>query len=262
MNTNGITRVENGLSLQADLQRKEVIETIKQTVARGATDAQLQMFLVLAGRYNLDPFLREIWCAQIGGQMTVLTSRDGYLKIAQRDPNFDGIVSATVCENDVFEIDPIAPQVKHAFGAKRGRIIGAYAACFHKQRRPVVCFAPLEEYRKDTPTWKTYPSAMIVKVAEALSLKRQFGISGLVTAEEIDSASEAPETTPAGKASTQMTSVVEVVPGPVVECPPTAAGSPEPISPDTPVPQPAPPIDSKRMKEEFARMEEQLGNER
>jgi phage recombination protein Bet len=169
MNTNGITRVENGLSLQADLQRKEVIETIKQTVARGATDAQLQMFLVLAGRYNLDPFLREIWCAQIGGQMTVLTSRDGYLKIAQRDPNFDGIVSATVCENDVFEIDPITPQVKHAFGAKRGRIIGAYAACFHKQRRPVVCFAPVEEYRKDTPTWKTYPSAMIVKVAEALS---------------------------------------------------------------------------------------------
>src|SRR3982750_2079969 len=96
---------------------------------------------------NLDPFLREIWCAQIGGQMTVLTSRDGYLKIAQRDPNFDGIVSATVCENDVFEIDPITPQVKHAFGAKRGRIIGAYSACFHKQRRPVVCFAPVEEYR-------------------------------------------------------------------------------------------------------------------
>src|SRR3954463_5251890 len=95
MNTNGITRVENGLSLQADLQRKEVIDTIKQTVARGATDAQLQMFLVLASRYNLDPFLCEIWCAQIGGQMTVLTSRDGYLKIAQRDPNFDGIVSAT-----------------------------------------------------------------------------------------------------------------------------------------------------------------------
>jgi hypothetical protein len=103
---------------------------------------------------------------------------------------------------------------------------------------------------------------MIVKVAEALSLKRQFGISGLVTAEEIDSASEAPETAPADKASTQMTSVVQAVPGPVVECPPTAAGSPEPISPDTPAPQSAPPIDSKRMKEEFARMEEQLGNEK
>src|SRR3954451_9991106 len=90
--------------------------------------------------------------------------------------------------------------------------------------------APLEEYRKDSPTWKTYPSAMIVKVAEALSLKRQFGISGLVTAEEIGGASEAPETTRAGKTPTQMTSVVKLVHGPVVECPPTAAGSPDPIS--------------------------------
>ena len=34
--------------------------------------------------------------------------------------------------------------------------------------------------------WKTYPSAMICKVAEAFSLKRQFGISGLVTTEEME----------------------------------------------------------------------------
>lgn len=64
-----------------------MIETTKQTLAVGATNAQFQMSLTLAGRYNLDPFLREIWCAQTRGQFTDMTSRDGYLKIAQRDPN-------------------------------------------------------------------------------------------------------------------------------------------------------------------------------
>jgi len=43
-----------------------------------------------------------------------------------------------------------------------------------------------EEYNQPSKdVWRKYPSAMIQKVAEAFVLKRQFGISGMVTQEEI-----------------------------------------------------------------------------
>ena len=36
------------------------IETIKKTVAVGASNEELNMFLSLAGTYDLNPFLKEI----------------------------------------------------------------------------------------------------------------------------------------------------------------------------------------------------------
>lgn len=185
--TNGHELVANKVSvgvgtLSAHSSFRDKIDTIKQTVAKGASDAQLEMFLTLADRYGLDPFLKEIWFVPGVG---IITSRDGYLKVAQRDPDFDGIVSAAVCAGDDFEMDPVQPTIRHRFGAQRGLIIGAYAVVFHKRRRPAVCFASLSEYRKTGGVWSTYTSAMICKVAEVMALKRQFGISGLVSEEEI-----------------------------------------------------------------------------
>ncbi|MFB5192693.1 phage recombination protein Bet [Alicyclobacillus fastidiosus] len=179
---------------------REQIDTIKRTVAKGVTDAELEMFLTLCARYQLDPFLKEIWCYKRqkkgpNGQYVddpnapaiIMTSRDGYLKVAQRDENFDGLKSFVVREGDDFEIDAINDTVKHKFGSKRGKIIGAWAICYHKTRRPVICFVDHNEYNAGSQVWNKYPSAMIQKVAEGFALKRQFGISGLVTHEEMQS---------------------------------------------------------------------------
>ncbi len=163
---------------------RDQIDTIKNTVAKGASDDELAMFLHLAQTYGLDPFLKEIFYS---GQMkTIITSRDGYLKVAQRDPEFDGIQSMAVCENDDFSIDMVNNVVNHKFGkGDRGNVIGAWAVCYRKGRRPVIAYADYEEYNKKNPIWNTYKSAMCCKVAESFALKRQFGISGLVTQEEM-----------------------------------------------------------------------------
>ncbi|GMA50170.1 hypothetical protein GCM10025857_15270 [Alicyclobacillus contaminans] len=179
---------------------QEQIEVIKRTVAKGVTDAELSMFLTLCGRYKLDPFLKEIWCIKRqkkdsngkyvddpNAPAVIMTSRDGYLKVAQRDPDFDGLKSFVVREGDEFSIDAETDKVSHKFGTKRGKIIGAWAACYHKRRRPAVVFVDFDEYNAGSNTWKQYPSAMIQKVAESMALKRQFGISGLTTQEEMDS---------------------------------------------------------------------------
>lgn len=161
------------------------IETIKNTVAKGISNSELEMFMHLCQVYGLDPFLKEIFYS--ANMKTIMTSRDGYLKVAQRDQTFDGIQSMAVCENDEFEIDAVTPTVIHKFGkGDRGKVIGAWAIVHKKGRRAVISYADIREYKKDTSVWKTYESAMICKVAEAFSLKRQFGISGLVTQEEIE----------------------------------------------------------------------------
>jgi phage recombination protein Bet len=189
------------------------IQLMKDTVAKGATDNEFKLFMHLAQSYGLDPFLKEIWCLKYGSNQpaTVFTSRDGYLKIASRDPQMDGIQSDVVYAND--RLTKLADgTVEHAYGQPdRGLIVGAYALVFRKDRsRPAYFYAPVAEYNAgNNPTWKKYPSAMIVKVAEAMALKRAFSISGLVTQEELglDAPPEEPETsavvveTPASKKS-------------------------------------------------------------
>ncbi len=150
---------------EIDYSNREVIDTIKQTVAKGATDAQLAQFLQVCKATGLNPFLREVWC--IPATNTIMTSRDGYLRVANDNPNFDGM--ETKVERD-----------------DKGIPIKATCSVWRKDRgRPIVCEAYYSEYRKDSNVWKTYPSAMISKVAEVLALKRSFAINGVVTEEEI-----------------------------------------------------------------------------
>jgi phage recombination protein Bet len=143
----------------------EVIATIKQTVAKGASDAQLQMFLEVCRGTGLNPFLKEIWF--IAEKGIIMAGRDGYLRVANEDPSFDGM--ETRVERDSNSIP-----------------VKATCTVWRKDRaHPIICEAYYSEYRKTSPVWSQYPSAMISKVAEVLALKRSFSINGVVTEEEI-----------------------------------------------------------------------------
>src|SRR5688572_2171797 len=88
------------------MRLRDKIDVIRQTVARGASNAQLELLMSLAERYQLDPFLKEIWYVP---EVGIMTGRDGYLKIALRHPGYDGIVSAAVREGDEFVMEPLTP---------------------------------------------------------------------------------------------------------------------------------------------------------
>lgn len=181
---------------------REQIELIKRTVAQGATDDELKLFLYQAKKYGLDPLMKEIVFTKFKlkdgtEKVSIITTRDGYLKIAQSHPDFQGIISFTVCEGDTFEIDAANYQITHRFGTKRGKIIGAWARVDRRGYKPFIAFVPFDEYNQNTTTWQKYPSAMIQKVAETFALKRAFNISGIVTREELgieDETVEIPKT--------------------------------------------------------------------
>ena len=169
----------------------KMVDTIRNTVAKGATDEELYMFLQIANMYGLNPFTNEIYYAKTKkGQDMLMTSRDGYLKIAQAKPNFKKIQSAPVFENDDFHITLENGDIKdvfHSFTQKdRGALKGAYAVLQSKDgSEDLTYYANFREYNKGTATWKSYPTSMICKCAETFVLKRFAGISGMVTAEEM-----------------------------------------------------------------------------
>ena len=184
-NTTAIAKVEPQGAVALHWSNEQV-DTIRRTVARDANDTELKMFLHLSETYGLDPFAKEIWCIKMGGRPTIMTSRDGYLKIANRNPHFKGMRADVVYEGDSFQ--KVGDEVKHVYGIQnRGKPVGAYCFVYRDDRNyPIYVYAPFRDYYKSGGTWNTYPHAMILKVAEAQALKRAFSISGLVTQEELD----------------------------------------------------------------------------
>ena len=144
--------------------------------------------------YDLDPFKKELFFAKSkSGKVDLITGRDGYLTIVQRDSRYIGLQSMEVYSKDEFTIEYETGeemQVHHKIldinPAERGDLIGAWATCRFKGRDDATVFVYMDEYKKmGYDNWKNYPSAMITKVAQSIVMKRQGGISGLVTQEEI-----------------------------------------------------------------------------
>lgn len=167
----------------------QLVDVIKSTVAKDSTDEELYMFLQIASMYNLNPFMKEIWFVKNkDGSFMIMTSRDGYLKIAKQDPQFHKCQSMAVYENDEFEVDMTMGEVTnihHKFKqSERGKLIGAYAILKTKDHNNLISYMAYKEYAKNTPVWRSYPSAMIRKVAENDVLKRFANINGIQTVED------------------------------------------------------------------------------
>lgn len=150
------------------------------------TPGQAALFLSTCNRYGLDPTLGEAWLGQIRGKPTVLTGRDSYIKIAQRDPNYAGFTADVVREKDEFTVTRTGEvtEIEHRKqGFGRGRILGAYALVFHKGRAPVYVEKHWDELSHLTSkeVWKQNGAEMVLTRALTFALKLQFNISGLYT---------------------------------------------------------------------------------
>jgi phage recombination protein Bet len=154
---------------KADYTREQV-ETIKATVARGASDAQLALFLQTCKSRGLDPFTKQVYFTPQG----IIVSIDGLRSIAERTGAY-------------------APgPTRYEYDAS-GALVAAYVAIkklvggsWHEVEES----AFIEEYRGSSPIWKKMPRVMLAKCAEARALRRAFSsdLSGLYAAEEMDQA--------------------------------------------------------------------------
>lgn len=159
---------------------KEQVALIKRTIARGATDDELSLFLGVAKRLGLDPFARQIYLIRRGGAATIQVSVDGFRSLAAASGQFEGSEGPFWCGPDgdwkdvwLLEEPPAAAKV----GIWR-------AGC----RSPIWGVARYTEYAGTSPLWQKMPATMLSKCSESLALRRAFPqeLSGLHSTEEME----------------------------------------------------------------------------
>jgi len=164
---------------------QEQIELIKRTVAKGATNDELALFLVTANRCGLDPFTKQVHFIKYGNNAgTIVTGIDGYRVVAQRSGEYRGQTPPQWCGTDGIWKDVWLANTPPA--AARA---GVWRAGFQE---PIYAIARWSAYcpmpnGKPNPMWLKMGAEQLAKCAEALALRKAFpnDLSGLYTMEEM-----------------------------------------------------------------------------
>lgn len=155
-------------------------ELIKRTVAPGATDDELAMFLHVAQRSGLDPLRKQIHFLKVGGRCAFIADVNGLQARAAQEADFEGLLHAVVYEKDAFEVNNTTGEVvKHIHNplGNNGGIVGAWATVRRKGMLPFTAVVRFKEYENNNnPLWKSKPAVMIDKVAKSTALRLAYPV--------------------------------------------------------------------------------------
>ena len=131
-----------------------------------ATDAELTVVSGICAQYDLNPLTREAHAFISGGKLSVVIGIDGWLRIANRQPNFNGI------EYD-YEFD--------------GKELLSVTTKIHVKGRdfPVCVTEWMDEcYQPKSPAWQKFKKRMLRNKSTGQAIRVAFGISEVIDDDE------------------------------------------------------------------------------
>lgn len=185
--TNTALTVAQSTALAAPVEySREQIEVMKRTICKGASDAELQMFVFACQSLQLDPFLKQIWAIQrrskVPGSrdeyettMTIQVGIDGYrvmrdrIRDANNVPLFEGM-DGPQWSGDGKQWDDFPPPLWEK-GAELYSRVGVWRRGIP---RPFIGVCRMSAYYQDVSMWKTMGPEQLAKCSEALALRRAF----------------------------------------------------------------------------------------
>ena len=163
------TQKQSALAVMASkfsVEPPKLLETLRATLMPKASNEELLAFVVTANQYDLNPFTKEIYAfpGRSGG-INPVVSVDGWIKLMNRHPQFDGIQFKTEDrENKPFSVT---------------------ATIYLKDRsRPVEVTEYFSECSRNTEPWKVNPRRMLRHKALIQCARIAFGFSGISDEEE------------------------------------------------------------------------------
>lgn len=170
---------------------------ILEWVAPGAPIGEAKKFLVVCQTTGLNPLLGEIDLLPFSGKYQAVVRKNGYLKCARRDPDYDGhesgisvqayktgLAGKKTKEGPIIDIPGTCVPDGHL-------LIGGWCKMYRKGiSRPVYKRVSFSEYGKNTPgPWQAIPCTMIEKVAIAHAARESFDLlAGTYDDSEMDRA--------------------------------------------------------------------------
>lgn len=150
------------------VEPNKLLDTLKGTVFKNATNEQLMALVVVSNEYDLNPFTRQIFAfPDKAGGIVPVVSVDGWLHMMQSQPQFDGI------------------EYEQSYDDK-GKLVSCTAIIHRRDRKfPTRITELLAECSRNTDPWNKSPSRMLRHRATIQCIRVAFGLAA-ADAEEID----------------------------------------------------------------------------
>ena len=173
---------------------KEKVELLKRTICKGATNDELELFLGVCKRVQLDPFSKQIYAVKRWDSreqreiMQPQVSVDGLRIVAERTGKYDGQEGPFWCGPDgiwkEIWIEKEFPVASKVIVFKNGSPKGTPGVAHWEE------YVAMNKQGQVTKMWQEKPALMLAKCAESLALRKAFpnDLSGLYSGEEMNKA--------------------------------------------------------------------------
>lgn len=156
------------MATRLEVTPQKLQASLTETVFRGCrSEAEFIALVIVANSYNLNPLTKEIYAFPAkGGGIVPMISVDGWIKIMNSHPQFDGI------------------EFEYTLDDKGG--VTAIESIIHRKDRqhPIKTIEFMEECRRGTDPWKLMPRRMLRNRSLIQGVRIAFGIAAHAEGDE------------------------------------------------------------------------------